>query len=422
METVEKKAAANANDVVIPIADAKDEYLSSRRSQLSTSKSSASPAHARGADLVEETTQLLTSPAANNNNNNNNKFTDSTGEVNLESYSDEDEDDVHKDEQKRKILKKPFVLIEWAAFGCIMALLICSLTVKQLQNHVIWDFKLWKWCVFLLVIVSCRLVTKSMIKALLFLIERNSSLRQKFMYYVHGLRIIIRVFVWLSLFLLVRILLFRHGVKRSKETTKILNYVTRVLASSLVGAALWCLKSLSVLLLAVSFQSKRFFNPIQETIFHQYLIQTLSGPPLMEINEQVRSEAFGMSAGKEKYVIDVRKLKKIKRQKISAWTMKKLIDVARSSKLSVFSNQLEECAEEEDDDEDGEIFKNANDKSDEELQMYKSIKSEFEAKSAANYIFKNVASKDIFANDPTILCFLIFLLEFSHCSSLINID
>lgn len=244
---------------------------------------------------------------------------------------------------------------------------------------------------FLLVIVSCRLVTKSLINALLFLIERNSSLRQKFMYYVHGLRIIIRVFVWLSLFLLVRILLFRHGVKSSKETTKILNYVTRVLASSLVGAALWCLKSFSVLLLAVSFQPKRFFNPIQETIFHQYLIQTLSGPPLMDINEQVRSEAFGMSAGKEKYVIDVRKLKKIKRQKISAWTMKKLIDVARSSKLSVFSNQLEECAEEEEDDEDGEIFKNANDKSDEELQMYKSIKSEFEAKSAANYIFKNVA-------------------------------
>lgn len=305
METVEKKAAANANDVVIPIADAKDEYLSSRRSQFSTSKSSASPAHGRGADLVEEKTQLLTSPAANNNNN---KFNDSTGEVNLESYSDEDEDDDHKDKQKRKILKKPFVLIEWAAFGCIMALLICSLTVKQLQNHVIWDFKLWKWCVLLLVIVSCRLVTKSFINALLFLIERNSSLRQRFMYYVHGLRIIIRVFVWLSLFLLVRILLFRHGVKRSKETTKILNYVTRVLASSLVGAALWCLKSFSVLLLAVSFQSKRFFNPIQETIFHQYLIQTLSGPPLMEINEQVRSEAFGMPAGKEKYVIDVRKL------------------------------------------------------------------------------------------------------------------
>lgn len=100
METVEKKAAANANDVVIPIADAKDEYLSSRRSQLSTSKSSASPAHARGADLVEETTQLLTSPAANNNNNN--KFTDSTGEVNLESYSDEDEDDDHKDEQSAR--------------------------------------------------------------------------------------------------------------------------------------------------------------------------------------------------------------------------------------------------------------------------------------------------------------------------------
>lgn len=129
MEAVEKKAAANANDVVIPIADAKDEYLSSSRSQLSTSKSSASPAHALGADLVEETTQLLNSPA------NNNKFTDSTGEVNLESYSEGDEDDDHKDKQKRKILRKPFVLIEWVAIVCIMVLLICSLTVKQLQNQ-----------------------------------------------------------------------------------------------------------------------------------------------------------------------------------------------------------------------------------------------------------------------------------------------
>lgn len=136
--------------------------------------------------------------------------------------------------------------------------------------------------------------------------------------------------------------MFQHGVKRSKETTKILDYVTRVLASSLVGAALWCIKSFSVQLRAVSFQSKRFFNPIQESIFRQYLLQTLSGPPLVETSEQVGSEAIVMLRGKEKYVIDVQKLKKVKRHRISAWTMKKLIDVARSSKLSIFSIQLDE--------------------------------------------------------------------------------
>lgn len=46
----------------------------------------------------------------------------------------------------------------------------------------------------LLVIVYSRQVTKSLINVLLFLIERNSSLRQRFMYYVHGLRITIRGF------------------------------------------------------------------------------------------------------------------------------------------------------------------------------------------------------------------------------------
>lgn len=87
------------------------------------------------------------------------------------------------------------------------------------------------------------------------------------------------------------------------------------------------------------------------------------------------------------------------RDRISAWTMKKLIDVARSSKLSIFSIQLDESVwEEEEQDEyeeifkKVEIFKDADDKSDEELQMYKVIKSELEAKSAANYIFKNVAN------------------------------
>uniref|UniRef100_A0A803NTG4 Mechanosensitive ion channel MscS domain-containing protein n=1 Tax=Cannabis sativa TaxID=3483 RepID=A0A803NTG4_CANSA len=204
--------------------------------------------------------------------------------------------------------------------------------------------------------------------------------QKKVLYFVYGLKKSVQVFIWLSLILLAWGLLFNRGVKRSRKTNKILNYVTRALASFLIGAAIWLLKNLLVKLLSSSFQCTRFFDRIQESIFHQYVLRTLSGPPLMEMAERVgRTPSTGQLSfinlkkekGEEKQmgkeeVIDVEKLKKMKPEKVSAWTMKGLINVIRVTGLSTISNTLE-------DDED------------------KEINSEWEAKAAAFQIFQNVA-------------------------------
>ncbi|KAM6583559.1 hypothetical protein CsatB_010561 [Cannabis sativa] len=303
--------------------------------------------------------------------------------------SEEDEDDeVYKTANlKAKQVyssKKPKVrvmrLIEWFSFVCIVGFLAASLTVHKLQKKFVWGLELWKWCVLVLVVICGRLVTEWFINVLVFLIEMNFLLQKKVLYFVYGLKKSVQVFIWLSLILLAWGLLFNRGVKRSRKTNKILNYVTRALASFLIGAAIWLLKNLLVKLLSSSFQCTRFFDRIQESIFHQYVLRTLSGPPLMEMAERVgRTPSTGQLSfinlkkekGEEKQmgkeeVIDVEKLKKMKPEKVSAWTMKGLINVIRVTGLSTISNTLE-------DDED------------------KEINSEWEAKAAAFQIFQNVA-------------------------------
>ncbi|XP_019055328.1 PREDICTED: mechanosensitive ion channel protein 10 isoform X2 [Nelumbo nucifera] len=300
---------------------------------------------------------------------------------------DDDDEDIYKNvpvEKKPRKKLKIRLLIEWIPFICLMSFLVASLTVHKLENTMIWGLGIWKWCVLVMVIFCGRLVTEWFINVLVFLIEKNFLLRKKVLYFVYGLKKSVQVCIWLGLVLLTWALLINRGVKRSAHTTKILNYVSRALASSLIGAVIWMIKTLLLKILASSFHVTTFFDRIQESIFHQYVLQILSGPPLMELAERVgSSDSTGQlnfrnaKKGKEgegQEVIDVVKLQKMKQEKVSAWTMRGLIDVIRTSGLSTISNTLDESI----DDEGGQ-------------QKDKEITSEWEAKVAAYQIFRNVA-------------------------------
>ncbi|XP_028772183.1 mechanosensitive ion channel protein 10-like [Neltuma alba] len=308
----------------------------------------------------------------------------------IEGEDEEDEDEevyktAHLEVSKRSGKKKLklMALIEWSAFVCIMAALVSSVTIHKLQNTVIWSLNLWKWCVLLLVIICGRIITQWFINILVFLFERNFIFKRKVLYFVYGLKKSVQAFIWLALVLLTWFLLFNHGVKRSRRARKILSYITRALASCLIGSAIWLIKTLLIKLLASSFQCTRFFDRIQESIIHQYILQVLSGPPLMEMAEMVgRSASTGQlsfrTLNKEKKaqkeeVIHVDKLKKMKQDKVSAWTMRGLVNVIRNSGLSTIPDTLESFNDEE-----GE-------------QKDREINSEWEAKAAAYRIFKNVA-------------------------------
>ncbi|KAJ7979268.1 Mechanosensitive ion channel protein [Quillaja saponaria] len=355
--------------------------------------------------LLEEKTQLTKSNKSNRNSphaDSPNRATNTTPRNNLKSApitprtpligaTGEDEDDdeeVYKTadlkmSQKSGKKRKLLVLFEWIAFICIMGVLIASFSVHKLQDTEIWGLELWKWSVLISVILCGRLVTEWFLNVIVFLIEWNFLFKKKVLYFVYGVKKSVQAVIWLGFVLLAWGLLFNRGVKRSKETTKILNYITRALASCLIGATIWLVKDFLVKLLASSFQCTRFFDRIQESIFHQYVLLTLSGPPLMEMAENFgKSTGTGQLSfrnlkqekkGAKEEVIDIDKLKKMKQGRVSAWTMKGLINVIRNSRLSTISNTLEDI-----DEEDGE-------------QKDEEITSEWAAKAAAYRIFRNLA-------------------------------
>ncbi|KDP33895.1 hypothetical protein JCGZ_07466 [Jatropha curcas] len=391
----------------IPTAESITPRKALARSEFSKPKSRfAEPSYPNDAKLKEEKYRLLNSTLSNIRSPNAaspcKTPSVSTPKDNLKSVpitprtplvgspwpEEEDDEEVYKTASlkvgKRMGKKwKALILFELTAFVCFVGLLIASLSIDRMQYTMVWGLQLWKWWVLILVIFCGRLVTEWFINILVFLIERNFLLKKKVLYFVYGLKKSVQAFIWLGLVLLAWGLLFNHGVKRSRRTTKILDYITRGLASCLIGSAIWLLKTLFVKLLASSFHVSRFFDRIQESIFHQYVLRALSGPPVMEMAERVWSSKTlpgqlsfnnlkNKNDDKKEEVIDVDKLKKMKHEKVSAWTMKGLVNVITGTGLSTLSNTLEQS-------------------DDEECEQDEEITSEWEAKAAAYKIFRNVA-------------------------------
>ncbi|KAI3454174.1 hypothetical protein Pfo_010837 [Paulownia fortunei] len=304
----------------------------------------------------------------------------------------DDDEEIYKKVSSRRKLKhrkvKTKVLIEWLLFLCILGCLIASLTVDKLQKLRVWGLHLWKWCVLVLVTFSGLLVTEWLMRFVVLLIELNYLLKKKVLYFVYGLKKSVRVFIWLALVLVTWVLLFQEGVKRTRVTTRSLDFITWTIASLLVGSFLWLLKTLLLKILASSFHVNTFFDRIQESIFHQYILLTLSGPPVMESAQMLGKTSSNVSQfsfrvtkkgkegkeKKEKEVIDINKLHQMKQEKVSAWTMKMLVDVISNSGLTTLSNAIDES-----------VYYGGNEQTDKE------ITNEEEAIAAAYLIFRNVA-------------------------------
>uniref|UniRef100_A0A803MLQ7 Mechanosensitive ion channel protein n=1 Tax=Chenopodium quinoa TaxID=63459 RepID=A0A803MLQ7_CHEQI len=69
-----------------------------------------------------------------------------------------------------------------------------------------------------------------------------------------------------------------------------LKIVTKLLIIAEVGAILWLLKTLLVKVLASNFHVKAFFERIQDSLFNQFVIETLSAPPVYDDQGQDEEE------------------------------------------------------------------------------------------------------------------------------------
>ncbi|CAN7005774.1 unnamed protein product [Brassica rapa subsp. trilocularis] len=321
-------------------------------------------------------------------NNNSNRSVRSNAAMSKVAEEETDENEEIYEKVKLHRVKrggmKPLALLEFLLFLVILCTLVVSLTIDKVKEHSIWGLEVWKWCVLVMVTFSGMLVTNWFMHLAVFIIEKNYLLRKKVLYFVHGLKKNVQVFIWFSLVLVAWVFLFDHDEKRSRKATKFLDFITWTIVSLLVGSIIFLVKTFALKILASKFNVRNFFERIQESVFHQYVLQTLSGPPLIEEAESVgrvpstghlsfTSTKNGTVKGKK--VLDMGKVHKMKQEKVSAWTMRVLIEAVGASGLSTISNTLDECS-------------NQKEKADKE------ITNEMEAVAAAYDIFNNVAQPD----------------------------
>ncbi|XP_030470810.2 mechanosensitive ion channel protein 10-like [Syzygium oleosum] len=318
--------------------------------------------------------------------------------------SDDDDDDDEwldgdEDEQRgkhwrwrrnNKINKR--AAIEWTLFLIITTCLVCSLTIEPLACRPVLGLMLWKWCVMVLVLFCGRLVSGWAVGLLVFLIERNFMLREKVLYFVYGLRRSFQNCAWLGLVLVAWVIMFPNVRGGNYQVVR---RAFRILIAVLVAATFWLVKIVLVKVLASSFHVTTFFDRMKESVFHHYVLDALSGPPLeeeereaplrhgLQVSKSLPARLRGDVPAQQQLLmvtkstrfgsrkIDMEKLKKLSMKgRPTAWTVKRLVNYVRFSGLSTISRTVDDFTKAESSE----------------------INSEREARSCAHRIFKNVAN------------------------------
>ncbi|KAJ0241882.1 Mechanosensitive ion channel protein 7 [Hirschfeldia incana] len=329
----------------------------------------------------------------------------------------EEEEDSLADEdvpeEYRRTKMDAITLLQWLSLIAVVVLLVLTLGLHSWRYTTLWKLHLWKWEVVFLVLICGRLVSGMGIRIIVFFIERNFLLRKRVLYFVYGVKTAVQNCLWLGLVLIAWHFLFDKKVERETQSDVLL-LVTKILTCFLLSTILWLLKTLVVKVLASSFHVSTYFDRIQEALFHHYLIETLSGPPMLELSrieeeeERAHEEIYKMQKGgadlspdlysaafpaeKNGSVsnggvipspiipktgtdsgITMNDLNRMNQKNVSAWNMKRLIKIVRHVSLTTLDEQaLQNTSEDE---------------------SIRQIRSEKEAKAAARKIFKNVAQR-----------------------------
>ncbi|KNA25258.1 hypothetical protein SOVF_008140 [Spinacia oleracea] len=269
-----------------------------------------------------------------------------------------DEKDIYKRVTAQLSAKRSWrmtvkLVLELLVFLLILACLLSSLMVDKFKGKYFSGLAVWKWFTLLMVIFSGILITRWFVNCIVFLIEWKYLLKKNVVYFTHGLQTNVVMFIWIGVILVTWVVLFKHNSdgapKRSERTKNILDFITWSIVSLFIGSFLWLVKSTLIKVLASSFHLNRFFERIQEAVFSHYVLQTLSGRPVVELARKLSREdshdsmvSFTDHTGTQtkSKVVDWDKLHKMKKEKVPSWTMQLLVDVVSNSGLSTMSSIL----------------------------------------------------------------------------------
>ena len=314
---------------------------------------------------------------------------------------EEDEDPFHDIDLPEDIKVSEWswtMCCEWIALIILVGGLLYSIIDFQLRKLQIWGLELWRWLVLVLILICGRLFSIWLIHIIIYLLERNFLLKKKVLYFVYALKNDVRNCIWLAFVLLTWNLLFDDDVQNG---TSVLAYITKILQCFLIAATLVVVKTFLIKILASSFHMDNYFERIRDSLFNQYVLETLSGLPLhkMQVSlyknltnshqkndieshsndnlEPIPNISYDIQRNNKSksndFVINVNKLYKTSQKVISAWGMERLINLVKHYEITTLMEKF-----------DKDIL------SDDDSILESETTNEYKAKAAAKQIFKNV--------------------------------
>ncbi|KAI3797023.1 hypothetical protein L1987_39713 [Smallanthus sonchifolius] len=226
-------------------------------------------------------------------------------------------------------------ITQWVLPLLLLASFVCTLSIPRLKPLEMWDVSIWKWEIFVLVIICGRLVSNWCVRLMVSIVESNFHLRIGVLYVVYGTSQSVQNVVWLSL-----VAIATHFiVVRSNNVPSVLK---KIMLCLLVGALIWLLKTIIVKVLAASFHLITFFRRIRVSLYKQYVIKKLGGDLVKGRN---REETCGGSKLSSRV---------FGKKKVTGLKVRRMIEIVQAGDLpclSILDEDLPVRSDEEDEDE-----------------------------------------------------------------------
>ncbi|XP_058752826.1 mechanosensitive ion channel protein 6-like [Vicia villosa] len=174
------------------------------------------------------------------------------------------------------------ILIERLGLVLIPALIL-TLTLPFLRNEDYWEVSIWKWEIMILFLVSGRLLWRSIIRIIVFWIQRKFQWKIEVLYYVYALKKTVQNYIWLLILYLAWSFWFRLINTDLKDLETALFCFFQALS-------LWLFKTLIAKVLTTHYHLTTYFGNIEESINNLLWINMLSGSHMVKIQKTKAQE------------------------------------------------------------------------------------------------------------------------------------
>ncbi|XP_024367346.1 mechanosensitive ion channel protein 10 isoform X1 [Physcomitrium patens] len=188
-----------------------------------------------------------------------------------------DDESIPKYKKWKKTGNRRLHILQWSCLVTACVLLACSVRIPSMKGIHWYNIILWQWLTLALVVTCGRLVAGWAVQLLVFLIERHFLLKRRVLYFVYGLRHSFKNCIWLALVIGTWKVILRNNTDQNTVPV-----ITKILWCFFTASVLWMAKILFVKTAANSFHRAAYFDRIQDCLFHQYVLETISQPKSFE--------------------------------------------------------------------------------------------------------------------------------------------